>query len=163
MSFSSICCLSLASNLQYLSAFSYLSLSYNSRILDTFSLSKSFMLSMYSRTVISLQLSIVSHPPLAAGATSFGLPCIFQSRNSRLCLVGNATREKMHSLGSLLGLYVSKTPPVPRRSSPGFSVRWSFHKNTGNLSAYPGLGCQSLFRTSHLQGYCIFCKRHSLA
>ena len=62
---------------------------------------------------------------MAVGAISFGLPCISQSRNSRLCLAGNATSEKMHSLGSLLDLCVSKTPPAPRRSSPGFSVRWS--------------------------------------
>ena len=53
---------------------------------------------------------------LAAGAISFVLPRISQSRNSRLCLADNATREKTRSLGSLLDLYVSKTPPIPHRS-----------------------------------------------
>lgn len=74
----------------------------------------------------TIDIIILLFIPLAVGATSFGLPCISQSRNSRLCLAGNATREKMHSLGSLLGLYVSKTPPVPHRSQIGFCRRWFF-------------------------------------
>ena len=72
----------------------------------------------------TIAIIILLFIPLAVGATSFGLPCISQSRNSRLCLAGNATREKMHSLGSLLGLYVSKTPQAPHRSLLVCGRRW---------------------------------------
>ena len=68
---------------------------------------------------------VISLPPLASGAISFDPLCISQNRNSRLCLAGNATREKMRSLGNLLGSYVSKTLTTPHHSCFGCGLRWS--------------------------------------
>lgn len=80
--------------------------------------------SILHRASNSFTLSHIYSPSLAAGAISFDPLCISQSWNSHFCLAGNAIREKMRSLGSLLDLCVSKTPPTQYRSLSGCGRRW---------------------------------------